>query len=289
MIDTPTMPMTDILSTNPFDTDDAVRHSRYYGMKAGRPVLLADPAAPPDLLDAAIAGAFRGFVQASQFSCLGAKSAVGHENYRVGVYEPLGSPDATAGLARDLWTFAHEAGAFPDHEFRTFAAVFRGPMELDEADFERLLWAQLRGLHRHDAPLHDWDPLVSSDPADPHFSFSFAASAFFVVGLHPHSSRQARRFPWPMLVFNPHAQFMKLKDEGRFERLQEIIRTREHQLQGSLNPNLADYGTATEARQYSGRSVEPGWHAPFGPVTETAAPEPVRGGCPFGHGRAAGS
>jgi FPC/CPF motif-containing protein YcgG len=45
--------------------------------------------------------------------------------------------------------------------------------------------------------------------------------------------------------------------------VQEVIRNRERNLQGNLNPNLADFGTRSEARQYSGRPVEEGWRCPF--------------------------
>ena len=155
-------------------------------------------------------------------------------------------------------------------------AIFRGPTQLDEETFEHRLWDQLRAVHQLDSAYHTWDPSVSDDPTDAHFGFSFAQTAMFIVGLHPNSSREARRFPWPTLVFNPHAQFEILKQEGRWERLQQVIRQREEQLQGSLNPNLADYGTATEARQYSGRAVEPNWQAPFTRINSG----PV-GGCPF--------
>ena len=254
------------MADNPYTGDAALRNSRYYRIQDGRPVP-ADPARPaaPDLFASAAIGAFHGFVQNPQFSCVGAKSAVAHDTVRLGVYDRLGSAEASAGLARDLFTFTHEPADLPASDFVTFVAMFREPGDLDEAGFERLLWAELRQLNRLDAPLHDWDPAVSADPDDPHFGFSFAGTAFFVVGLHPHSSRTARRFPWPTLVFNPHAQFTRLKEAGRWSRLQEVIRTREGKLQGSLNPNLADYGTASEARQYSGRPVEPDWQPPFSP------------------------
>ncbi|MBV8602546.1 MAG: YqcI/YcgG family protein, partial [Candidatus Eremiobacteraeota bacterium] len=129
--------------------------------------------------------------------------------------------------------------------------------------FERALWHQLQQLNELDRQWFDWDPAVSSDPHDSKFSFSFAGQAFFVVGLHPNSSRQTRRFAWPTLVFNAHEQFKALRAAGLFESLQRQIRTRELRLQGSLNANLADYGDASEARQYSGREVEPLWKCPF--------------------------
>ena len=262
---------------NPFDSALALRNSHSYGAKDGRAVSLSDPGGAPDLFASAAVGAFRGFVLDPGFSCVGAKSAVMREGYRLGVYDTLAGEGATAGLCRDLYDFCREVEGVPPGDFRTFVALFRGPTDLGEPEFERRLWEQLRKLNAVDAPLHGWDPAVSPDPADPHFAFSFAETAFFIVGLHPRSSRLARRFPWPALAFNPHAQFKHLKEAGRWERLKEVIRAREQTLQGSLNPNLADHGDATEARQYSGRPVEPGWEPPFQPVQAV-------GRCPFGLG-----
>ena len=83
--------------------------------------------------------------------------------------------------------------------------------------------------------------------------------------MHPASSRHARRFAWPLLVFNAHEQFERLRAQGRFEKLRALIREREWALQGSLNPNLGDFGERSEARQYAGRSVEGEWRCPFRP------------------------
>ena len=265
------------MTENPYTSDAALRHSRYYRIQSGRPVPASDDTRTPDLFASAAIGAFHGFVQNPQFSCVGAKSAVAHETVRLGVYDRLGSTDSAAGLARDLFTFTHEPAELTDSDFVTFVAMFREPGDLDEAAFESLLWDEIRQLNRLDSPLHAWDPAVSPDPDDPHFGFSFAGTAFFVVGLHPHSSREARRFPFPTLVFNPHAQFVRLKEAGRWSKLQEVIRSREDKLQGSLNPNLADFGSESEARQYSGREVEIDWSPPITLVTEP----PVRAGCPF--------
>ncbi len=90
-----------------------------------------------------------------------------------------------------------------------------------------------------------------------------AGNAFFVVGMHPDASRAARRFAWPTLVFNAHEQFEHLREDGRYGGLQRQIRARELRLDGTLNPNLADFGRHSEARQYSGRATEDSWRCPF--------------------------
>ncbi|HYJ04156.1 MAG TPA: guanitoxin biosynthesis heme-dependent pre-guanitoxin N-hydroxylase GntA [Chthoniobacterales bacterium] len=171
---------------------------------------------------------------------------------------PLGEDRVRAGLS----------------EYATFVAIFRGPKKTDELQFENLFWQQLRLLHELDAAHFGWDPNVRSDPGDPHFSFSFGGQALYVIGLHANSSREARRFPWPALVFNPHEQFEWLRADGKWKRMQETIRARDLEMQGSINPMLSDFGVDSEARQYSGRAVEENWRAPFKAVERK---------CPFAH------
>jgi uncharacterized protein len=246
---------------NPFRDELALANSAYAAFRGKKLEHLPSGAPTPPLMEF-VHDSFRALVLNSRFTCVGAKAAIRRGAYRVGLYDALGSIGATAGLARDLFSFVEEQEKIGG-TFTTFVASFAGPNVADEADFERLLWAQLQLLHKEDRRHHRWAPCVSSDSEDPEFAFSFAERAFFVVGLHPASSRFARRFAWPTLVFNPHHQFDRLREEGRYARMQEVIRSRERKLQGSLNPNLADFGVRSEARQYSGRPAEEGWRCPF--------------------------
>lgn len=148
--------------------------------------------------------------------------------------------------------------------FTSFAVIFEGPLGLDEEAFEQGLWDRIQSLANKDV----WrgqrhDPRVSANPADPHFSLSFGGEAFFVVGLHPNASRPARRFQHPTLVFNLHDQFETLRKLNRYEKLRSAIIDRDIQLAGDANPMLARHGTASEARQYSGRAVDGDWKCPF--------------------------
>lgn len=204
---------------------------------------------------------FRAFVGDEGFPCLAGKGAVKRGDYTLGVYPVLGSLEAARRLAVDLGRFTESIPA-DGAGMRTFAAVFTGEAPRDELAYERALWRQLQRLHDAD-PVSAWDAAVSGDPAEAEFSFSFGGRALFVVGLHPASSRLSRRFRWPALMFNPRAQFDRLKAEGRFDRMRDLVRERDVALQGSMNPNLADFGQASEARQYSGRATEPEWGCPF--------------------------
>jgi FPC/CPF motif-containing protein YcgG len=206
--------------------------------------------------------AFRAFVLDPRFPCLGAKSAVHLRSYRLEVYHSLGSETDARKLARDIAEFSAASPSDADN-FSAFVAVFPHAPPEDEIAFERCLWKQLQLLHQADVMKHEWAEDVSSDPADPEFSFSVSGRAFFVVGLHPRSSRLARRFQWPALVFNPHSQFAHLREGGRFDGLRSAIRSRDTALQGSPNPSLADFGDVSEARQYSGRETPADWSCPF--------------------------
>lgn len=217
--------------------------------------------------------AFRDRVSHAEFPCLGAKAALNANSYTLQVFDELGAPSATVDLAAALYDFKRWTASTPS-EYATFVAIFERPRDVDEVHFEELLWKQLRALHAHDSAHFDWDPNVRSDPADPHFSFSFGGQALYVIGMHANSSRDARRFPWPALVFNPHEQFERLRGDGKWKRMQETIRSRDLALQGSINPMLSDFGVQSEARQYSGRAVEDDWKAPF--------PKGA-GKCPFAH------
>jgi uncharacterized protein len=221
---------------------------------------------------------FRGFIDQRDFPCLGAKAAFNAQSYLLRGYNKLGSDLASDALADDLRAFI-QSTMRTRSEYASFIAVFRHPLGQTEAEFEEQLWSQLRKLNQIDAACgYFWDRSVASHPDDPHFSFSFAGQALYVVGMHANSSRAARRFRWPTLVFNPHEQFERLRAGGKWQRMQETIRTRDRRFGGSVNPMLSDFGEKSEARQYSGRVVEENWQPPFAALNPKASAR-----CPFAH------
>jgi uncharacterized protein len=248
-------------ASNPFCDDRAIANSSYSGIEHGRLVHLLT-GEPPSNLTVYVHDALRALVLNDHFPCHGGKAALRQNSYRFGLYGELGGADAAAGLARDLTAFVGDIPTL-DGTFSTYLASFTGPNPADEQAFERLLWDTLQQLHDLDAPFNDWDPTVSADPASADFSFSFGGTAFFVIGLHAASSRAARRFAWPTLVFNPHRQFEELRQAGRYRRFQDVVRRAEAGLQGDINPMLAEHGIRSEAAQYSGRRVDDGWRCPF--------------------------
>ena len=220
----------------------------------------AGAARPPDAR-----AAVEAWINDAGYPCVLAKSVVRTGQYRVRSYADLGDPGAAVSLARDLQAFGREPE--PERGFRSFLAAFNGPTDLDEPTFERGLWTLLQRVHEADGT--PWDPAVSSDPGANDFSFSVGGRAFYVVGMHPGASRDARRFPRPLVAFNLHAQFETLRETRRYEKVRDLIQDRDRALQGSVNPALKDFGTQSEARQYAGRDVPAEWRCPFHPAPQT--------------------
>jgi hypothetical protein len=198
----------------------------------------------------AFAASFRTFVGHRTFPCVGAKSAMNRGRMEFGLFGELATVESARALCDQLGDFSRrhpQPGSMP----LSFVAMFRRPVA-NEDDFHGKLWRHLQTMHDVDAQSHAWDARVSPDPADRSFSFSVAARAFFVVGLHPRSSRLSRQAPFPCLVFNFHDQFEHLRAIGQYDTLQQAIRQRDIALQGSINPVLARFGERSEAAQYSG-------------------------------------
>ena len=219
-------------------------------------------AVPREALYDFIARQFQDLIRNPLFPCTIARGTAAQDHVAVSVYDDLDDPGVAPVLLDDLCRFIaeHPPGATG---FHSFAAVFAAPAATDEVQFEGLLWRLLQRLHDLDRPRHRWDPAVSADPASGDFSFSLGGRAFYVVGMHPGASRHARRFAYPVIVFNAHAQFETLRAKGAYGAVRDRIRGNDVRLQGSINPSLRDHGDSSETRQYSGREVEADWVCPF--------------------------
>ncbi|WP_267380900.1 MULTISPECIES: guanitoxin biosynthesis heme-dependent pre-guanitoxin N-hydroxylase GntA [unclassified Sphingomonas] len=203
------------------------------------------------------------FVDDRAFPCVGAKAALAKGTLHVLACNAIDSAWDDLRIHDGLLRFA-EAYREQPALFRSFAVVFEGPDDLNEAAFEAALWRRVQSLSDKDVWRgQPYDGTVATDPESPHFSLSFGGEAFFIVGLHPKASRPARRFARPTLVFNLHDQFETLRAQGRYEGMREKIMVRDEAIAGTRNPMLARHGEASEARQYSGRMVGEGWRCPF--------------------------
>ncbi|BEN18526.1 hypothetical protein DMW62_16700 [Serratia marcescens] len=205
---------------------------------------------------------FMAFVESDSFSCIGAKTAsylktLLHRDCcfdnKVTLEDAYGFLQQFAGIRETL-----------SKTNATFVLTFSDRDIQSEAEFEDFVWTTLTRLHELDIQAgYEWSKESSADPYSPDFGFSLIGEPFFIVGLHPYSSRISRQAPFPALVFNAHRQFRHLKVDGAFQKMQKEIRRREMKIQGTLNPNLSDFGEQSEARQYAGNATQQVWSCPF--------------------------
>lgn len=202
------------------------------------------------------------FINNKEFPCVAAKTALTWKQIKCLVVEHMACPKDDQAILQFLYDFVEEYRA-STKLYHSVAIIFKGPEDPNEAQFEEFLWQRLQALSNLDARHYGYDKRVVADPASPDFSFSLKEEAFFIIGLHPGSSRLARQFRHPTLVFNAHAQFEQIRANSRYDGLRNTIRTRDVAYSGSINPMLEDYGQSSEVYQYSGRVYDETWKCPF--------------------------
>lgn len=202
------------------------------------------------------------FINTKEFPCVAAKTALTWNQIHCLVVDHMACPKDDAAILDFLYEFV-DGYRQADKLYHSAAVIFRGPTEPNEAMFEELFWQRMQALANLDAQRYGYDKRVVADPASPEFSFSLKEEAFFVVGLHPGSSRAARQFQHPTLVFNAHDQFEKIRQNGKYDNLRDTIRTRDVAYSGSVNPMLQNFGQASEVYQYTGKVYDDAWKCPF--------------------------
>ena len=202
------------------------------------------------------------FLQDKEFPCIAAKAALAKQQVKCMVAGSMACPDDDAGILQFLYEFVEAYRASKDF-YHTATIIFSGPQIKNEEMFDELLWQRLQAFEILDAQNYSYDNRVEADPSSSTFSFSIKEEAFYIIGLHPASSRQARQFKYPALVFNPHAQFEQLRSTTKYEVMKTTVRKRDIALSGSVNPMLQDFGESSEVFQYSGRKYDESWQCPL--------------------------
>lgn len=201
-------------------------------------------------------------VSSPNYPCVPAILSLKEKQYMIGIYSDLGSGHHAHQLYKDLIRFK-ELQQDSKAPYLSFWAIFTDSNYRDENLFETDLWKELSALSSCEDESVPWDENFSSNPADPNFSISLGGDAYFVVGLHASSSRLARQFKWPALVFNLHEQFEELFRQGRYESTVKANRSREMKFQGELNPMVERHGDKWESIQFSGKNNPDSWKCPF--------------------------
>lgn len=205
---------------------------------------------------------FKSFIEHASFPCVAAKAALQKKNMSIFAAGHIACPRKDVEILNFIYEFI-DSYRSAETPFHTACVIFPETGEITEEMFERFMWMRLQALSDADAGKYPYDKRVSEDPNSDQFSFSLKEEAFFIIGLNPKSSREARRFKYPALVFNPHAQFEELRTLNRYDKMKNVVRKKDINLSGSINPMLNDFGDSSEVYQYSGLQYTNNWKCPF--------------------------
>ena len=206
--------------------------------------------------------AYKAYIQNINFPCVAARAALKNEHIHCLEVGHMACPHDDSNILKFIYNFIDIYRNLTE-PFHSAAVIFDAPQTMSEQLFDQLLWQRLQALSNLDAAQYKYDSRVDADPQSPNFSFSLKQEAFFIIGLHPGSSRPTRQFSYPALVLNPHDQFESLRTLERYSKMQSIIRKRDIAYSGSVNPMLEDFGTASEVYQYSGKQYDHQWQCPL--------------------------
>jgi FPC/CPF motif-containing protein YcgG len=206
--------------------------------------------------------AYKEHIATRDFPCIAAKTALAKEQVHCLVVDHMACPKDDQAILHFLYAFIDDYRASPN-VYNSAVVIFKGPEKIDEETFDRYFWQRLQAIADMDATRYGYDTRVDRDPASPKFSFSLKEEAFYIIGLHPASSRRARRFKFPSLVFNAHSQFEKLREDNKYASMRKAVRKRDVKFSGSVNPMLAEFGEESEVFQYTGRQYDKNWKCPF--------------------------
>lgn len=218
---------------------------------------------------------YKDYINNKEFVCVAAKAALAKQQIQGMVAGHMACPKDDRDILQFLYSFIDTYRNANDL-YHSAVVIFQPSGIMNEEMFDAYLWQRLQALSELDAKLYPYDARVEALPTSPNFSFSLKQEAFFIIGLHPGSSRIGRQFKYPALVFNPHEQFQQLKEKNKYNSLKKVVRKRDVNVSGSINPMLEDFGAASEVYQYSGRQYNDKWECPLKiyhgkPANNTAA------------------
>lgn len=202
------------------------------------------------------------FLQTKEFPCVAARAAIEKQQVKCFMADHMACPKDDEKILQFIYDFVDGYRASEEF-FHSVCIIFKEPVSMNETMFDAFLWQRLQALVNLDATHYGHDRRVHADPSSPDYSFSLKEEAFFIIGLHPASSRAARRFKYPALAFNPHAQFEHLRTTNRYGNMKNIVRKRDMAFSGSVNPMLEDFGESSEVYQYSGQVYDKQWSCPL--------------------------
>ncbi len=92
---------------------------------------------------------FQEFLRDQTFPCVGAKSALSHDQISFYKADGIRTRNSDKKITEKLQDFA--SGCTSESLFVSFVVIFENTPPLDEIEFERHLWERLQAIHNKDS------------------------------------------------------------------------------------------------------------------------------------------
>lgn len=146
-----------------------------------------------------IEDSYKSFILCENHPSILANALFRMELYQIRAYEDINDLDNLKQLLLDVESYLNQNIPYQS-EVESFVAAFPNNYYEDEILFENALLQTLNMLNHLEHC--EWDQNVSDVPDTARFSFSINGRSFYILGLHPESSKMARQAPYTTLVFN---------------------------------------------------------------------------------------
>ena len=121
-------------------------------------------------------------------------------NYSMGIFPDMGTQHSAKRMWQGLVEFLDDVQHNNRIECNSYFAIFDEIVIESEEHFQWLLWTQLEYAPKNIIQLPQGeDAKYVSSESD--FCIIVGGNPITVLCLHPQHSNQARRFPWPVLIF----------------------------------------------------------------------------------------
>lgn len=120
-------------------------------------------------------------------------------NYSMGIFPEMGTRKSANEMWNSLYRFLEDIRDRP--ECKSYFAIFDEVSIESEEHFQLLLWTQFQHIPDNTLEQISQDEHTILAPNDSDFCISIGGLPLHIISLHPQSTRQERRFPWPVLIF----------------------------------------------------------------------------------------
>jgi len=201
---------------------------------------------------------FRAFVKSPTFPCVFGFAAVKSNQYFLGAYRDMTTPQTAEGIMHDVIRFQDEFQV-PDSKkgphgiLRSMLVAFQTPQPKTPMEGAEALYTLMKNMTDLNQQHYPWPEGFSDDVESTEFGFAAGRTAHFLAHFYENAPAiaPARKSELHFVVLNPHsvvAAYKEISGMPKHDRAKAIIRGRQQQ---PLHPALGNFGESRDWPQYT--------------------------------------